>query len=222
MDRRSRALVVLAALLLAAVYVLPLWRIELGAPQYPEGLGLRIWIDRIVGEQPQDLDSINNLNHYIGMHRIVPQDIPELRFMPWIVAAMIAAGLLTALAGKRWLLYAWVGALLAGSLAGLADFWKWGYDYGHHLSPDAIIKIPGMSYQPPLIGGKQLLNFHAYSWPAGGGICAIIAVGLAIWVAVTEFRRARTAVAVRSGRAARGPGRVDAPVAASAAREVPA
>jgi hypothetical protein len=222
MDRRSRILVALAALLLAAVYVLPLWRIELAAPQYPEGLGLRIWIDRIVGEKPQDLDSINNLNHYIGMHRIVPQDIPELRFMPRIVAGLIAAGLLAAVTGKRWLLSLWTGALVAGALAGLADFWKWGYDYGHNLSPDAIITIPGMSYQPPLIGGRQLLNFHAYSWPAAGGICVIAAVALAVGVALVEARRARAARGRRTGAAAPAGAQGEAPVRVAVAEELPA
>ncbi len=37
-----------------------------------------------------------------------------------------------------------------------------------------------MSYQPPLIGNKQLLNFHATSWPASGGwvIVAALLLGL--------------------------------------------
>jgi hypothetical protein len=38
----SRFVVAAAALLLALLYVTPMWRIDLGAPQYPEGLGLRI------------------------------------------------------------------------------------------------------------------------------------------------------------------------------------
>ena len=65
---------------------------------------------------------------------------------------------------------------LAVALAGLYDFWRWEYDYGHDLDPTAAIRIPGMSYQPPLIGGKQLLNFHATSWPDVGGWAAIAAV----------------------------------------------
>ncbi len=51
----------------------------------------------------------------------------------------------------------------------MADFWKWEYNYGHNLNPDAAIIVPGMSYQPPLIGFKQLLNFGAYSIPDIGG-----------------------------------------------------
>ena len=41
-----------------------------------------IAVDKIVGEKKQDLNSINGLNHYIGMKVISPDDIPELRYMP--------------------------------------------------------------------------------------------------------------------------------------------
>ncbi len=54
-------------------------------------------------------------------------------------------------------------------MVAMADFWKWEYNYGHTLNPDAAIIVPGMSYQPPLIGFKQLLNFGAYSIPDTGG-----------------------------------------------------
>ena len=44
----------------------------------------------------------------------------------------------------------------------LSDFYHWEYEYGHDLDTvHAIIKVPGMTYQPPLIGSKQLLNFTA-------------------------------------------------------------
>jgi copper chaperone NosL len=84
-----------------------------------------------------------------------------------------------------------VALLALGALAGLADFWKWGYDYGHDLDPTAAIKIPGMSYQPPVLGSKQLLNFHATSLPAVGGWIAfgVLAVGLVL--VIREFRRGR-------------------------------
>jgi hypothetical protein len=191
MLRSSRVILAVAALLLGALYVLPLWRIDLVAPQYPEGLGLRILIDGIVGRGPNDLNSINNLNHYIGMQRIEPDAIAELRYMPWIVAGLIALGLATAAIGWRGVLYAWLLALVAAATAGLVDFWRWGYDYGHNLDPGAAIQVPGMSYQPPLIGPKTLLNFRAESWPDLGGIVAFAVVATALAVAVREFRRAR-------------------------------
>ena len=188
MSRSSRLILALVALSMALAYPLPLWHIALKAPQYPEGLGLYIAINRIEGASRHDLSSINNLNHYIGMKVITPEDIPELRFMPYILAGLIGLGLVTALAGRRWLLAAWVGLFAAGALAGLADFYRWTYDYGHNLDPEAIIKIPGMSYQPPLIGGKQLLNFHASSWPASGGWILIAAMLIGTGLLVREFR----------------------------------
>ena len=76
------------------------------------------------------------------------------------------------------------------AIVGLVDFWKWEYSYGHDLDfATAIIKVPGMSYQPPLIGSKQLLNFTASSWPAGGGVLAGLSLGLAV-AAVVLMRRA--------------------------------
>jgi copper chaperone NosL len=71
----------------------------------------------------------------------------------------------------------------------MGDFYKWEYDYGHNLDLEhAPIKIPGMAYQPPLIGSKKLLNFTATSWPAAGGMLAIAAVLLAGASAVLVLR----------------------------------
>jgi len=190
----ARIAVAIAALALLAVLVLPLWRIDLEAPQYPEGLGMEIRVNTIVGVKPNDLNNINNLNHYIGMKVIRPEDFPELRFMPLIVAGLSAMGLVVAATGRRRLLYAWAALLVLCALAGLADFYRWSYDYGHNLDHErAIIKVPGMTYQPPLIGSKQLLNFRAHSWPGSGGWIAIAAGGLVTLVAGRELVRTRWA-----------------------------
>jgi copper chaperone NosL len=197
MTRTSRIVVALAALLLLPLYVTPLWRIELHAPQYPEGLGLRIWVDQIAGANPNDLNSINGLNHYIGMHAIEPDDFPELRLMPWLLGGLIAGGLLVALIGRRGPLYAWLQLIALGAVAGLVDFYRWGYAYGHELDEHAAIKVPGMSYQPPLIGSKQLLNFEASSWPDLGAWIAALTLAIGLTVAVLEYRRARVRSAAR-------------------------
>lgn len=192
LPRTSRILVAAAAVLLLSVFVFPLWSIYLTAPQYPEGLGMYIRVNTIVGLTEFDLTKINNLNHYIGMRAIEPDAIPELRFMPWLVGALSAAGLVVAALGRRRALYAWLAAFALLSIAGLADFYRWAYDYGHNLDVEtAIITIPGMSYQPPIIGTKQLLNFTATSWPALGGWLAAVALGLGILAAVIAVRAGR-------------------------------
>ena len=190
MSRASRLLTAAAALLLGALYFTPLWSIRLVAPQYPEGLGMLIGIRDISGMKENDLHSINGLNHYIGMRPIEAAAIPELRYMPWIVAGLIATGLIVALVGRRRLLAVWMFGFAALGVAGLYDFWRWGYDYGHNLDAEqAIIAVPGMSYQPPLLGSKQLLNFTATSWPAAGGILAGLAFALGAAALVLAYRR---------------------------------
>ncbi|NNF03257.1 MAG: hypothetical protein HKN17_02220, partial [Rhodothermales bacterium] len=176
MTTRNRIIIAASSLLLVVMYFTPLWRISLEAPQYPEGLGLNIMLDTVEGQNFRDLDKINNLNHYIGMQQIVPDAIPELKIMPWAIAFLIGLGLVAAVSGKRWLLYTWAGIFVILSIAGMIDFWLWEYDYGHNLNTEeAAIIVPGMSYQPPLIGSKKLLNFSAHCWPGIGGWIAIAA-----------------------------------------------
>jgi hypothetical protein len=120
--------------------------------------------------------------------------------MPWILGGLIVGGLGVAAMGRRAPLYVWGGALGLLLVAGLYDYWRWGYDYGHDLDHEnAIIKIPGMTYQPPLIGSKKLLNFYATSWPASGGIALTLAAGL-VAVAVIDSRRRAPTATVASAR----------------------
>jgi len=182
MKKRNKILMVISALLLGGIYLFPIWSIQLEAPQYPEGIGLNIWVDTIAGKEPQDLQNINGLNHYIGMREIVPDSIPELKLMPYLVGFLIATGLIVALFGNRKWLLGWLILFLALAITGLVDFYLWEYDYGHNLNPDAPIKVPGMTYQPPLLGSKQLLNIKATSLPHIGFYFALVSMGLAGWI----------------------------------------
>ena len=172
----SRKLFLAASLSLILTYFFPIWQITLDAPQYPEGIGMYIWLDQITGKNKHDLQNINGLNHYIGMRPIVPDAIPELKIMPFIMAGLILFGLLVCLVNKKWLGWLWVITFVALFAYGLYDYYQWGYEYGHNLDPKAAIKVPGMSYQPPLIGTKQILNFTSTSLPALGGVIAGLSV----------------------------------------------
>jgi hypothetical protein len=115
-----------------------------------------------------------------------------------VAGTLAAAGLAVAAAGRRLALYAWLAGFGAVAAAGLADLWRWTYAYGHHLDTEhAIIKVPGMVYQPPILGTRQILNFTASSWPAAGGVlivAAFVLAAAAAWLAMRSApRRARAA-----------------------------
>jgi len=179
MKIQSKIIVIAASLILILSFLFPIWYIDLEAPQYPEGIGLEIWLNKITGQRPNDLANINGLNHYIGMKEIVPNAIPELKIMPFIIIFLILFGLVSGISGKRSLVYIWIVLFIMIASVGIYDFYMWEYDYGHNLNPHAAIKIPGMAYQPPLIGSKMLLNFNAISMPHIGSWILVLAVVLA-------------------------------------------
>lgn len=175
----SRVLVAVAALAIGALLVVPIWRIDLRAPQYPEGLAMQIFHDRFEG----DTNKINGLNHYIGMATIENDMFPEFAIMRYAFYFLIAFGLFTAVINRRGALFSWIMALFAYVIWAMWDMYAWGYKYGHDLDPHAAIKVEGMAYQPPLFGHKKLLNFDAWSLPDTGGwiLFAVITIACLVW-----------------------------------------
>jgi copper chaperone NosL len=176
-----RFLLIICGLALVAVLFLPLWRIDLDAPQYPEGLMLLIYPNKLAG----NVDIINGLNHYIGMKTLHSEDFIEFTLLPYIISFFALLFIVTGIVARRKLLYVAFVLFVSFGVLAMYDFWRWEYDYGHNLNPDAAIIVPGMSYDPPLIGFKQLLNFGAYSIPdKGGWIFVSVGVILLILTAV--------------------------------------
>lgn len=179
MSTVSRIIIAIGSLAICIMFFVPVWSIYLIAPQYPEGLSMQIWLYKITGE----VEIINGLNHYIGMKHINADMFPEFSFLVYILGFFVLFGLVVAFTGSRKLLFAYLILSVLGAVAALVDFYMWGYDYGHNLDSTAAIQVPGLSYQPPLIGHKKLLNFDSYSYPDTGGwvIVTVTAFFFIIW-----------------------------------------
>lgn len=195
MSNVSRGLIAVGSLVLISVLYVPFWSIYLIAPQYPEGLSMQIWLYQITGQ----VEIINGLNHYIGMKHIKAEMFPEFDFLVYIFGMYILIGLIVAFAGNRKYLLTYLILFFAGGIVAFVDFYKWGYDYGHNLDPAAAIQVPGLSYQPPLIGHKKLLNFDAFSYPDTGGwiVIGVVLMFLLIWI--VEWKKSKKASVVAVG-----------------------
>ncbi|MBP7515291.1 MAG: nitrous oxide reductase accessory protein NosL [Flavobacteriales bacterium] len=180
----SRFMIAIAALAIGALVVVPIWRIDLAAPQYPEGLVLQIFHDSFTG----DVDKINGLNHYIGMATIHNEMFPEFAIMRYAIGLLVGWGVVVALIGRRGGLFTWLMVLGAFVLWAMWDMYAWGYKYGHDLDPRAAIKVEGMAYQPPLLGHKKLLNFDAWSLPDTGGWILFAAISIAVLIWFIEWK----------------------------------
>ncbi len=178
--KKASILMIIGSLLLLGLFKFPLWNIMLGAPQYPEPLGMDIYINGIKGMNEFDIQNIDGLNHYIGMKTLPkPEDMWEFSVFPMVIGSMAVLGVLIGLLGfwgkvnYNWFL-GWLVLMTILGILGMYDFNAWMIDYGTNLDPNAIMKLQNpdgtpMSYKPPLFGHQKMLNFDAYSYPSLGG-----------------------------------------------------
>jgi len=175
---------IVGALLLLALFVFPLWNISLEAPQYPDSIGMYIWINKITDQQPNDIKNINLMNHYVGM-KPIPEHMPEFDLFPIVVGTMSLLGVIVGFLGYRKLYITWFIIMAILGTIGMYDFYLWEYDYGHNLDEHAAIKFMDakgepLAYQPPLIGNELILNFVARSWPVTGAYLLFLGMGLSV------------------------------------------
>lgn len=179
LTRNARIFAAAAGVALVLAVALPLWQMTMISNQYPEGLRVWIYTYKLTG----DLQEINTLNHYIGMHPLAEEYFPELRILPFSFALGGLLCLLAAALKHRWITTL---VLVGGGVSGLATMGVLIYrlyTYGHHLDPRAAIDIE--PFMPPPIGINQLANFRVTTFFHLGSLLFILAlIGLlaALWV----------------------------------------
>jgi hypothetical protein len=184
----SRAVLLVGVAALVAGAFLPLWRIQLVAPQYAEGLTLEMYSHKIAaGNGGQDLNEINTLNHYIGMKPIVQADFAEMRWMPFAIGVFALLALRAVVMGRigqlvdLGVLFSYFGAF------SLATFVYRLWTYGHQLDPHAPMRIP--PFMPIVIGRQQIANFVQTSMPLSGTVCMglfLVTILAAVWMSRRE------------------------------------
>jgi hypothetical protein len=154
-----------ASVLLALTVFVPLWRMNLVAPQYPKGLVMYAYGNRFEGETEgysetfDAVKEINGLNHYIGMkpiEKVVEMDL----FIPGVLATI--AGLLLA-SFIRWKSAFFRVLVIAGAwflpVFFVADLQYHLYDYGHTMDPRAALSMD--AFTPKVVGTTKVWNFHS-------------------------------------------------------------
>lgn len=174
----GRILLVFAGICLIASTFFPLWYMNLDAPQYPEGLAMIVYMDKIGGR----IDIINNLNHYIGMKEIMESDFPEIRYMSYITFGLAGLAFSAALLRRVWFGLGTLALISIGGGLGIYDLWYWLHRYGMELDPKAPIKIA--PFVPPMIGSNDVANFVTHTGFGIGGYLlglSIFSIIIALW-----------------------------------------
>lgn len=177
-------LLMLGAMLLVVSIFLPYWKMTLHAPQYPDGLHVQLYVNKMTG----DVQEIDGLNHYIGMPKLEEAGKLERSFS-WLAIGALALLLMAAV---------FIHNPLAGVLAlpavlypaiFLVDLFYWLYTFGHNLDPKAPLSSSIKPFTPTLLGEGKVGQFRTTAMVDTGFYLAILAA-LVILVGLYFHRRA--------------------------------
>lgn len=174
----SSIIIAIAAILIVISLFFPWWRMDFYAPQYPEGLDITVYPDRLEG----DLANINSLNHYIGMSEFSEADFPELQFLPYLIGALALIVLIGAIIRRKGYVYFLISLFFIGGIIGVWHLMSSLNEYSMNLDPMAPIDME--PFKIPIIGENIIANFTTYSHLGTGvyfAIAAFVLLLIPLW-----------------------------------------
>lgn len=189
----------MARVLLLVSVLLPYWHMELVAPQYPDGLQITAYVNRLTG----DVKEIDGLNHYIGMRPLEQAARLERTTSVWLVVAMVLLVEGAMFIHSRWALLLAIPAILF-PVGFLVDLQYWMKAFGQNLDPSAPLSSSVKPFTPTILGEGGIGQFRTYAEMGWGLWCAFAAAGLTL-VAFWFHRRAyKPLMDAATGRPAEG------------------
>ncbi len=169
-----------AAILLAATLVLPLWSTRMEAPQYKgdEALMVKVFAGRVRG----DIEEIELLNQYVGVR--LPLDTFELKATPWVLGAFLVLALVVLMVSatvRRRTAIALCVLMIFVLLGGGALLQYRLYRMGHERGDTILEGVP--NFTPPLLGSKKIANFTVHMRLGSGAWAYLAALLLTAWSA---------------------------------------
>ena len=166
-------LLLLGAAALAVSPRYPFWRLRLLAPQYPRGLTVVGYPDRMTG----DIHEIDGLNHYIGMRKLEQAAVRERQAAKSVIAGLAACMVVVALLPWRWPVLLLVPVIVFPLLF-LGDLWWWLRDSGLNLDPKAPFSSSVKPFVPRMLGEGKIAQFRTHG-ALGSGFYLCSAAALA-------------------------------------------
>ena len=172
LDFRSRAVILLAAILVLPALFTPLWQVSFHSSRYPDGLKLNVYSHKLEGGAQSDLLEINAMNYYMGIRSLEEEKFIEFRWLPFVLGAVILLSLRAVVLGKMSKL---VDLFFLVTYSGAFALWSFGntlHAYGQNISSSASVKIE--PFTPPLFGSITIGNVDVYGSPGFGAYCMVL------------------------------------------------
>ena len=165
----------LARLSLLVSLFLPYWHMTLEAPQYPDGLHVTAYINRLTG----DIAEIDGLNHYIGM-----RPLEEAAQLERTLSVAMLIALILIVEGAVYVRTKWAALLALPAVLFpfffLIDLHLWMSHFGQNLDPTAPLSNAIKPFTPPILGEGLIGQFRTIASAGLGLILAFTTSGLMV------------------------------------------
>jgi len=151
----------------------PYWKMTLKAPQYPGGLSIEVYVNRMTG----DVREIDGLNHYIGMRPLGEAAELERAVSLVAVAILVLLVLAAIFIHSPWALLLAVPAILWPFIF-IGDMYYWMRHFGLNLDPTAPLSSSIKPFVPPILGSGMVGQFETVATFQIGLWMAFLAVAL--------------------------------------------
>ncbi len=142
----------LAGLFMLVSIFLPYWRLTLNAPQYPDGLVVKTYVNHLTG----DVREIDGLNHYIGMRSLADAAQLERSLSIYAIAVFGLLVIGAIFIHNRKAAYLALPAAAFPAVF-IGDLYFWLRDFGTNLDPTAPITVD--PFVPPILGEGKVGQF---------------------------------------------------------------
>ena len=178
------ALMIIAGGLLLVSIFLPYWKMELQAPQYPKGLEMTVYVNKVQG----DVSEVDGLNHYIGMRPISEAGQFE-RSMSLIAISALILLVVASIFIHNPCALALTWPVMMYPAIFLLDLWLWMRAFGQNLDPTAPLSNIIEPFVPQIIGSGRVAQFTTEAiWMPG--LYVSFAASLFIVAGIFFHRRA--------------------------------
>jgi len=144
-----------AAVLILASMLFPYWKMTLLAPQYPGGLHVQVYVNRMTG----DVHEIDGLNHYIGMRPLAEAAALERSVSMFMITLLGLLVLAAIFVHSKWAVLLAIPAIFMPFVF-LADMYYWLRDFGLNLDPTAALSNSIEPFVPPILGSGFVGQFE--------------------------------------------------------------
>lgn len=173
-----------ATILIIISIFLPYWSLVLHAPQYPKGLVVNAYVNRLEG----DVREIDGLNHYIGMRPLNEAAQFEKSISIFAISALALLVLAAIFIHSPWAALLSLPAVLI-PVAFLADLYFWLSNFGQNLDPNAALSNAIKPFTPTILGEGIIGQFRTVAY-ADIGLLLASAASVLILIGLYLQRRA--------------------------------